>query len=69
MFCANCGKQIDDGIQFCNYCGTPTKNNVNNENVKKTNIPLQVSSPADNHVNSVPTNSGRVLCPEVSWKW
>ena len=24
MFCSNCGKQIEDGVRFCKYCGTPT---------------------------------------------
>ena len=24
MFCKSCGKQIDDNISFCAYCGTPT---------------------------------------------
>lgn len=23
MFCRNCGKEIRDGINFCNYCGAP----------------------------------------------
>lgn len=25
MFCTNCGKQIDDNLSFCIYCGKPTK--------------------------------------------
>lgn len=23
MFCKNCGKEIRDGINFCNHCGAP----------------------------------------------
>lgn len=29
MFCMNCGKKIDDGSKFCQFCGSPIKNNVN----------------------------------------
>lgn len=25
MFCKNCGKEIRDGINFCNYCGAPQR--------------------------------------------
>ena len=25
MFCKNCGKQIEDKIEFCPYCGTATE--------------------------------------------
>lgn len=24
MYCKNCGSQIDDGVAFCNRCGTST---------------------------------------------
>lgn len=24
MYCSNCGKQLEDGVRFCKYCGTPT---------------------------------------------
>ena len=24
MFCAKCGKEIDNEAKFCNYCGAPT---------------------------------------------
>lgn len=24
MFCSNCGKQLEDGVNFCKYCGAPT---------------------------------------------
>ena len=26
MFCKNCGQEINDGVQFCPNCGTPTAN-------------------------------------------
>lgn len=26
MFCSNCGKEIDEGINFCSHCGTKTAN-------------------------------------------
>lgn len=29
MFCSNCGKKIDDGSKFCQFCGSPIKDNVN----------------------------------------
>lgn len=25
MFCINCGKEIPDGIKFCNYCGVAVR--------------------------------------------
>ena len=25
MFCANCGKEIDDNVKFCSECGKPTR--------------------------------------------
>ena len=28
MFCPNCGKQIRDNINFCEYCGTKLNNNA-----------------------------------------
>lgn len=28
MFCSNCGKKIDDGSKFCQFCGSPIKSNV-----------------------------------------
>ncbi len=30
MFCRNCGKEIEDDSLFCTFCGTPIKNNQNN---------------------------------------
>lgn len=24
MYCSNCGKQLEDGVRFCKYCGVPT---------------------------------------------
>jgi len=35
MFCPNCGKQIPDNANFCEFCGARLNNNnnlVNNEN-------------------------------------
>jgi|GEM_PF-1523920 len=29
MFCENCGKEIDDHVKFCNYCGYPVGGNQN----------------------------------------
>ena len=34
MYCNNCGKQINDNVKFCPYCG----NNCNSEEVKNTDI-------------------------------
>ena len=30
MFCKNCGRELDDGVKFCDGCGSPVSydNNV-----------------------------------------
>lgn len=56
MFCAKCGKKIDDSVQFCNYCGAPTSNCT----IDKRTIPNQVNP----CLNNTMVNSERVLCPE-----
>lgn len=29
-FCSNCGSKLDDSVKFCESCGAPVKNTVNN---------------------------------------
>lgn len=28
MFCKKCGKELEDNVRFCNYCGTEVGSNV-----------------------------------------
>ena len=35
MYCQKCGKQIDDGSAFCQYCGVHTGNFVSNNSVNE----------------------------------
>ena len=41
MFCYNCGKQISNGVSFCQYCGAAQKstnsNIANNQSIMKSN--------------------------------
>lgn len=37
MFCNNCGKEIDDGSKFCQYCGTSFDSTENS--IKKNDAP------------------------------
>lgn len=32
MYCHQCGKEIDDSVQYCPYCGAPQSMTQNNEN-------------------------------------
>lgn len=33
MYCSNCGEKLIPNSKFCNYCGTPTDNTKNEENM------------------------------------
>ena len=37
MYCQKCGKQIDDGSDFCKYCGSK----INGEAVSRNNFVVQ----------------------------
>lgn len=54
MFCVKCGKQIEDNIKFCPFCG-------------EKNIPQQVAEPAAEEVKAEPVKVGEPL-PEVKQK-
>lgn len=38
MFCSKCGKELNDGSVFCNYCGSKISNNVSEDVVTKDKI-------------------------------
>ena len=40
MYCQKCGKQIDDGSAFCQYCGSK----INGEMVSRNNFVVQRQS-------------------------
>ena len=41
MFCANCGKENEDGVVFCSNCGkSPTRTNVVNQQNQGNGYPL-----------------------------
>ena len=40
MYCQKCGKQIDDGSDFCKYCGSK----INGEMVSRNNFVVQRQS-------------------------
>ena len=44
MFCKNCGKEIDDGSKFCQYCGA-------NLTASETDIKKEISKFTDNVKN------------------
>ena len=44
MFCSNCGKQIEDGVKVCGFCGVP----VQSEN----NVILSKDNPDKTHSNT-----------------
>lgn len=56
MFCAKCGKEIYDSVQFCNYCGAPTSSD--------TTVNRDISRQVNLGVNNKMVSSERVLCPE-----
>jgi len=37
MFCANCGSNVEDGVDFCPNCGKSAKGETNSNLVLKTN--------------------------------
>ena len=37
MYCTNCGKEINDNVQFCTFCGKKVSNKKESENGKKIN--------------------------------
>ncbi len=37
MYCKNCGKEIEEGTQYCPYCGI-SQNEINNISNKESNI-------------------------------
>lgn len=45
MYCTNCGKQMPDGVNFCNACGAPLqKSNTPQEGIYQPNPPSQQAS-------------------------
>ncbi|MDY3249525.1 MAG: zinc-ribbon domain-containing protein [Candidatus Choladocola sp.] len=56
MFCANCGKELRDGVRFCGYCGSP----VDPRNAKP-------SGSTGRSRNSVPVPGERA--PLDGWDW
>ena len=57
MFCSNCGKEISDNQNFCNYCGTKviTNYNSNESNIKlnETELTNKILENKDNISNAV----------------
>ena len=57
MFCSNCGKEISDNQNFCNYCGTKviTNNNSNENDIKlnETELTNKILENKDNISNAV----------------
>ena len=57
MFCSNCGKEISDNQNFCNYCGTKviTNNSSNESNIKlnETELTNKILENKDNISNAV----------------
>ncbi len=50
MFCGKCGKQIDDNVKFCLYCGNPVKQRTGGMPAKAASPQASASktAPADN---------------------
>lgn len=57
MFCPNCGKQIRDNINFCEYCGTKVNNNSEDDMYKnsyyKSSYKKQGETKKDFAINSM----------------
>lgn len=45
MKCRNCGKEIDDGVEFCYFCGESFEDDVDNEKVESANEEMFVKCP------------------------
>ena len=60
MFCANCGKEIKDGMNFCSSCGSKievvNKEEVINDNVNNTennvNIDIKEEQKENNRIDN-----------------
>ena len=55
MYCQKCGKQIDDGSAFCQYCGVHTGNFVSNNSVNEKvyqNYNVQHTERKTEHIKS-----------------
>ncbi len=53
MFCSNCGKQINDGSRFCEFCGAQTSRSIETQSDARTQMPqVQMNAqPAKKPVN------------------
>ncbi len=74
-FCANCGKQMDDGVKFCPSCGTPaaepekqTEPTVQDTITQKFE---QFNNTADNTAeydqNDISSNKAMAILAYLSW--
>lgn len=41
MYCRNCGKEVEDNMKFCPYCGTDRVSEQNAENIVKPDITIE----------------------------
>ena len=46
MYCKHCGKQVDDGIKFCKYCGESLQTESQPETIKTQNVSAVKSTSA-----------------------
>lgn len=42
MYCVKCGKKLEEGLKFCDNCGTEIKNNIEHIEKEKNNIKTSV---------------------------
>ncbi len=64
MFCSNCGKEIEDGVKFCKYCGQKIVEDKETEKVtvlEDTGVPKESGIASDTVIEKKKRNTGLVI--------
>ncbi len=64
MFCSNCGKEIEDGVKFCKYCGQKIVEDKETEKVtvlEDIGVPKESGIASDTVIEKKKRNTGLVI--------